>query len=82
MDYSPSSVLVVPVVVVVGAGYVFLKDVWSDLAQIWTKDITPKTRKNFIFHEFDPKVNGQKVKYFILQSILNGLSDFAKNYTI
>jgi len=50
MDYSPTSVLVVVlVVVVVGAGYVFLRDGWFDLVQIWTKDATPKTRKNFFF---------------------------------
>jgi len=41
---SPSSVLVVLLVVVVGAGYVFLRDGWSDLIQIWTKDATPKIR--------------------------------------
>jgi len=49
----------VVVLVVVGAGYVFLRDGLSDLVQIWTKDANPKTRKNYFSHELDPKVKGQ-----------------------
>jgi len=64
MDYSPSSVLVV--LVVVGAGYVFLRVGWSDLVQIWTKDATLKTRKILFFHDLDHR-SKSKVKYFILR---------------
>jgi len=58
MDYSHCSALVV-VLIVVGAGYVFLRDKnWSVIVQIWTKDTAPKARKIFS-HDLDPKVKGQ-----------------------
>jgi len=72
MDYSPSSVLLLVLLLllgVVGAGYVFLRDGWSSLVQIGTKDVTPKSRQNFIFYDLEPKVkrSKSKVKYFILR---------------
>jgi len=62
VDYSSSSVLAVVVVLLlllVGAGYVFLRDGRSDLVQIWAKDATSKTRKNFFSLNLDLKLKGQ-----------------------
>jgi len=73
MDYSPSSVLVV----VLGAGYVFLRDGSEmgerDLVQIWTKGATPKIRKIFVSYDFDPKVKikGQIFLFAINHELLD-----------
>ena len=48
MDYSQSSVLVL-VLLLWEAGYVFLADGWAEFVQIWNTAAYPKSRKNSFF---------------------------------